>query len=75
MSNADIGISRTAQEAPTTLSGTKKPALLIKLERHKEELYRGEGKRTPAVAVARIIKTLELEYLKEMVNYHWILGC
>ena len=43
-----------------------------KLERHEGELYRGDGKRTPTVAVARIIKILELKYLKGRVNYLWI---
>ena len=47
--------------------------LLIKIERHEGELYRGEGKRIHTVAFAQITKTLELEYFKGRVNYPWIL--
>ena len=57
----------------TLLSDNEKDLLLlIKLERYKEKLNRGEGKRTHTVAVARISKTLELEYFQGKVNYPWI---
>ena len=45
--------------------------LLIKLERHEEKSYRGEGKRTHTVAAARISKTLDLEYFGGRINYPW----
>ena len=46
----------------------KELLILIKLQRHEKE-YRGQGKWTHTVAVARISKTLELEFFKGRINY------
>ncbi|MCY4381872.1 MAG: ATP-binding protein [Nitrospinae bacterium] len=46
----------------------KELLILIKLQRHEKE-YRGQGKWTHSVAVARISKTLELEFFKGRSNY------
>ena len=46
----------------------KELLILIKLQRHEKE-YRGQGKWTHTVAVARVSKTLELEFFKGRINY------
>ena len=46
----------------------KELLILIKLQRYEKE-YRGQGKWTNTVAVARISKTLELEFFKGRINY------
>ena len=46
----------------------KEMLILIKLQRHEKE-YRRQGKWTHTVAVARISKTLELEFFKGRINY------
>ena len=46
----------------------KELLILIKLQRHEKE-YRRQGKWTHTVAVARISKTLELDFFKGRINY------
>ncbi len=43
--------------------------ILINLERYEKETYRGDSKYTHTVAVARITKTLDIEYFKGRVNH------
>ena len=43
--------------------------LLINLQRYEKETYRGDGRYTHSVAVARIRKSLEAEYFKGRVNH------
>jgi hypothetical protein len=49
--------------------------ILINLQRYEEKNYRGDGHYTHSVAVARINRSLEVEYFKGRVNHlhksHW----